>query len=94
MGLRLMADKHPQPRHEPADGRLTSVGAMPEKTVAPGLRCCFTSHWLLIHAFFNLNRVCKTGTLMPLFLTFLIPEAASSSYISLHVGKDANVISI
>ena len=34
MGLRLMADKHPQPRHEPADGRLTSVGAMPEKTVA------------------------------------------------------------
>ena len=28
MGLRLMADKHPQPRHEPADGRLTSVGAM------------------------------------------------------------------
>ena len=37
MGLRLMADKHPQPRHEPADGRLTSVGAMPEKTVGYAL---------------------------------------------------------
>ena len=60
----------------------------------PCQHCCFTTHWLLIHAFFNLNRVCKTGTLMPLFLTFLIPEAASSSYTSLHVGKDANVISI
>ena len=33
---------------------------------------------LLIHAFFNLNRVCKTGTPMPLFLTYLVPEAASS----------------
>ena len=49
---------------------------------------------LLIHAFFNLNRVCKTGTPMPLFLTYLIPEAASSFYTLLHVGKDANVISI
>ena len=49
---------------------------------------------LLIHAFFNLNRVCKTGTPMPLFLTYLIPEAASSFYTLLYVGKDANMISI
>ena len=44
----------------------------------PCQHCCFTSHWLLIHAFFNLNRVCKTGTPMPLLLTYLMPEAASS----------------
>ena len=31
---------------------------------------------------------------MPLFLTYLTPEAASSFYTLLHVGKDANVISI
>ena len=49
---------------------------------------------LLMHAFFNLNRVCKTGTPMPLFLTYLVPEAASSFYTLLHVGKDVNVISI
>ena len=51
-------------------------------------------HGLLIHALFNLNRVCKTGTPMPLLLTYLMPEAASSFYTLLHVGKDANVISI
>ena len=50
--------------------------------------------WLLIHASFNLNRVCKTSTPMPLLLTYLMPEAASSFYTLLHVGKDANVISI
>ena len=49
---------------------------------------------LLIHASFNLNRVCKTSTPMPLLLTYLMPEAASSFYTLLHVGKDANVISI
>ena len=49
---------------------------------------------LLIHAFFNLNRVCKTGTPMRLLLIYLIPEAASSFYTLLHIGKDANVISI
>ena len=38
--------------------------------------------------------MCKTDTPMPLFLTYLIPEAASSFYTLLHVGKDANVISI
>ena len=48
----------------------------------------------MIHAFFNLNRMCKTDTPMPLFLTYLITEAASSFYTLLHVGKDANVISI
>ena len=42
----------------------------------------------------QLNRVCKTGTPMPLRLTYLMPEAASSFYTLLHVGKDANVISI
>ena len=31
---------------------------------------------------------------MPLLLTYLMPEAASSFYTSLYVGKDANVISI
>ena len=42
----------------------------------------------------NLNRVCKTGTPMALLLTYLIPEAASSFYTLLYVGKDANMISI
>ena len=43
---------------------------------------------------FNLNRVCKIGTPIALRLTYLMPEAASSFYILLHVGKDANMISI
>ena len=49
---------------------------------------------LLIHVFFNLNRVCKIGTPIALRLTYLMPEAASSFYTLLHVGKDANMISI
>ena len=48
----------------------------------------------MIHVFFNLNRVCKIGTPIALRLTYLMPEAASSFYILLHVGKDANMISI
>ena len=48
----------------------------------------------MIHVFFNLNRVCKIGTPIALRLTYLTPEAASSFYTLLHVGKDANVISI
>ena len=42
----------------------------------------------------QLNRVSKTGTPMALLLTYLIPEAASSFYTLLYVGKDANMISI
>ena len=57
-------------------------------------RLCHFRLTLLIHTFFNLNRVCKIGTPMPLFLTYLIPEAASSFYTLLYVGKDANMISI
>ena len=49
---------------------------------------------LLIHVFFNLNRVCKISTPIALRLTYLMPEAASSFYTLLHVGKDANMISI
>ena len=48
----------------------------------------------MIHAFFNLNRVCKIVTPIALRLTYLMPEAASSFYTLLHVGKDANVVSI
>ena len=44
-------------------------------------------HGLLIHALFNLNRVCKTGTPMCLLLTYLMPEAASSFYTLLDVGE-------
>ena len=35
---------------------------------------------LLMHAFFNLTRVCKTDTPMPLFLSYLMTKAASSFY--------------
>ena len=57
---------------------------------------CFSSssYYIDSHAFFNLNRVCKIGTPIALRLTYLMPEAASSFYTLLHVGKDANVISI
>ena len=33
-----------------------------------------------MHAFFNLTRVCKTDTPMPLFLSYLMTKAASSFY--------------
>ena len=68
---------------------------------APAGRCMFIDSTklssttpLLIHVFFNLNRVCKIGTPIALRLTYLMPEAASSFYTLLHVGKDANMISI
>ena len=58
------------------------------------MRCWESRKSLLIHVFFNLNRACKIGTPIALRLTYLMPEAASSFYTLLHVGKDANMISI